>query len=158
MLDRWVQSQKLAFHNPQTIRDFDELCAHGCQPPILELLILSIGNAPRLASLWVSLVGRPKARKSASKTLEAAASTLEEVFAKIIALEDDDIRRQMQEFELVPLSILISELRMYSGLLVLSEILKTGFKTRSPGELARFLLTYYIERATSRSKYLCPFD
>jgi hypothetical protein len=145
-----VQAQKLRFHNPQTIRDFDELCAHGCHPPILALLIVSINNAPRLANLWASYVGQPKTRKSASKTLEAAASTLEEVFAKIIALEDDDARRQLHEFELVPLSILISQLRMYSDLLVLSEILKTGFETRSPVELARFLLTYYVERATGR--------
>ena len=29
-LERWVQTQRLAFRNPQTLIDFDELCAHDC--------------------------------------------------------------------------------------------------------------------------------
>lgn len=150
MLDRWVQSQKLRFHNPLTIADFDELCAHGCQPPVLMLLVVFVKNAPQLSILWASYLGQSRVRKSASMSLEAAASTLEEVFAKFIALENDAVRRQMEEFDRVPLTILISELRMYSEFLRLAEILKAGFETRSPVELARFLLTYYVGRATGR--------
>jgi hypothetical protein len=56
VLDRWMQAQKLTFHNPQTIRDFDELCAHGYHPLVLALLVVSMKNAPRLANLWATYV------------------------------------------------------------------------------------------------------
>jgi len=112
-LDRWVQAQKLKFQNPQTIVDFEELCADGCHPPILVSLVYLLRNAPLVVTLWATYLGEPKDRKSASKTLEAAAVTLEQVFEKLIALEDDDIRRKMQEADHVPLSILTSELRLY---------------------------------------------
>ena len=149
-LDRWVQARKLKFENPQTIIDFDELCADGCHPPILVLLVYLIRNAPLVVTLWAIYLGESEDRKSASKTLEAAALTLEEVFEKLIALADEDIRRQMQEADRIPLSVLISELRLYSNLLVLSDMLKVEAETRSPAELARYLLTYYVERATGR--------
>ena len=90
-LQNWAQAQRAAFRTPQAARDFDELCSHGCQSQTLAVLLSLISNAPKLEVWWSIFAGPPKARRSASKALEAAASTVEDVLAGIIALEDDEV-------------------------------------------------------------------
>ena len=149
-LKGWAQAQRAAFRIPQAARDFDELCSHGCQSQALAVLLFLISSAPKLEVWWSIFAGTPKARRSGSKALEAAASTVEGVLAGIIALEDDEVRRKLQELDRIAPSVLVSELRIYANLFNFPDILKVEIETRSPTELGRFLLTYYVERATGR--------
>jgi hypothetical protein len=147
---QWAQAQKDKFQNPGTRADFDELCEHGCISQVLVGLLFLTRYSPKLAPLWITIVGNPKARREAIQTLDSAANTLEQALGQFIALEDDAVRHDLQEFEIIPPSALVSELRLYSKLIGLAEILKSDAETRSPVEFARFLLTNYVERATGR--------
>ena len=140
---QWAQRQKETFQNPGSRGDFDELCDHA------GLLFLT-RRSPKLAPFWATIVGDPKARRKTIQTLESAANTLERALGLFIALEDDAVRQDLQEFEMIPPSALASELRLYSRLIGLAAILKSDAETRSPVELARFLLTHYVKRATGR--------
>jgi hypothetical protein len=149
-LNSWAHAQRAGYRIPQITTDFDELCRDGCRPQALAVLLFLISKAPKLEVWWSSFAGQPKTRRSATKTLTAAASTLEAVFARFIVLEDDEVRRKLQEAEMIAPSVLISELRFYATVFAFAEFLRAQLETRSPAQLGRFLLTYYVERATGR--------
>jgi hypothetical protein len=146
----WVRTQKDAFRDPRAGNEFDELCAHGCAPQVLAICLALARHSPKLAPFWNTLVGEPEARRAFLKSIESTVSAFEQQFGKFIACEDDEDRKRFQQMGRIPLTTLAAELRFYASLVTFAERFRIDVETRSPIEFARFLLTYYVRKATGR--------
>ena len=118
---KWSEAQVAAFRNPKTESDLSELCAHGCQEEVLFVLLYVVGHAPKLAALWVAMVGPPKKREKTSRVLERAAASLEDALAIVLAAEDEEAKGQLREMGGVSPSLLIAELKLYASYFKLAE-------------------------------------
>jgi hypothetical protein len=142
--------QKNRLSSPEAIACVEELCKDGCA---LELLVGILGLfrlSPWLERVWSATVGDPKKRKKVSRVLEKTVSMFEDVFRDILAAEDDSVREEYSNFERIPLSRLVSELRLYVSFLNLGENLLAEMETRSFQEFLKYVLAGYVKRATGR--------
>jgi hypothetical protein len=146
----WVEAQKEAFRDPRSGIEFDELCNHGCAPQVLAICLALAHHSPKLTPFWNTLVGEPEARRTFLNSIESTVAALEQQFGNLIAYEDDEDRKRFRDMGRIPLSTLAAELKFYASLLTFAERFRIDVETRSPTEFSRFLLTYYVRKATGR--------
>ena len=142
------EAQKLASPGPR--EDFDELRKHGCNPQALAAILAALRNSPRLEAMWAMIVGPPESRQKAARALENAATTLEEVFGAFMAVEDEKDRVEFAKIGRIPPSRMVSELRLYANLINMAKSLALDTESHSLGEVAKFVLSRYIDRTTGR--------
>jgi hypothetical protein len=142
------EKQKLA--SPGAREDFVELCEAGCFQPILAGIVMLVRYAPRLEVFWVEMVGRPDNREKAIRTLESAAQTLENLFSGVIESENEGKSRELERIGRPPVSRVVNELRFYTRLVNSASSISAETETRSPAELAKYLLSSYVRSMTGR--------
>jgi len=149
-LAEWASEEAQKLASPGAREDFDELCKDGCNPQVLAGIIALIRNSPRLEAIWEMIVGQRENRKKATRVLENAAATLEDVFGAFIAVEDEKDRAEFAKIGRIPFSRMVSELRLYGRLINMAQSLAVETEAHSLGEVSRFILSSYVERTTGR--------
>ncbi len=144
-----AKSVEQEFRSPGAREDFASLRAAGCLPEGLALLVLLLRYSPFFEQSWTQMVGESKSRKTAARALENAATTLETLFAGVIEA-GDDAENRFTKVGRLPVSSLISELRLYGRVINLAQLLSKDSETRSLAELFRYVLTGYVKRMTGR--------
>ena len=142
------QAQKLAAPDARTA--FVELCEHGCTPQVLAGILELFRSVPLLEKLWTEIVGEPDQRQKLARSLEKTAFMLEDGFGGLIAMEDEEVRREWSEFGRLPVTSVVSELRFYVDMLNSARGLADETETRSLQQVCRYLLASYVKRATGR--------
>jgi hypothetical protein len=101
------------------------------------------------------VVGQSGERDRATRALEDAANTLDNLFGTVMGREKDLLDKELMQAGRVPISRVASELRSYVKFLNFAERLSTDTETRSPVELSKYLLTSYGLRMTGRFHDRC---
>jgi hypothetical protein len=127
--------------------EFEELCNAGCLPIALATLLGLFEVAPSLERAWVSVVGSPTYQKRARKTLEAAARELEVLYGDFLS-EEKQFQTKLAAVGPIPVTKLISELRLHVRILKIAETVKRETKLKTLDQLARYLITSYVARMT----------
>jgi len=143
----WAAAQAKRLTSPGAGEDFTELCRGRCTPQVLAAIVALLRNSPRLGEFWEAAIGSPPKRQKATRTLERAAATLEEIFDGFIAIGDQEAPT-FTKMGRIPLSRVVSELRFYTRLLNLAELLRKETASHSLGEVSKYLLTSYVRRMT----------
>src|SRR5580700_2108472 len=89
VLAEWAAKEAQELPSPGAREDFDELCNHCCNREVLAVIVAVLRDSPRLETTWAMIVGPTENRQKATRSLEKAALTLEEIFGAVIAVEDD---------------------------------------------------------------------
>ncbi|HEY1477396.1 MAG TPA: hypothetical protein VGF37_06880 [Chthoniobacterales bacterium] len=143
----WASEEQQSLTSPGAREDFAELCEHGCTPQVLALIVWLMRKSPQLETFWKMIIGPPAKRQKATRTLERAASTLEEIFAGFIALGEKDTAIFTKIGRTPPAGV-VSELRWYVRLINLSESLRKETGSHSLGEVSKYLLSSCVRRMT----------
>jgi hypothetical protein len=144
----WAADRQQQLTSPGAGEDFAELCKDGCHPIALAALVALLRNSPLMEGFWTEMVGQPRNRQKAARTLEGAAETLERTFSKILAVKKDGERVEFMKLGRLPISKLVSELRFYVRFFNFAKSLCADTETRSLGQFSRYLLTSYVYRIT----------
>jgi hypothetical protein len=136
--------------SPGAKDDFIELCETGCFQPILAGIVMFLRNAPRLEAFWTQMIGHPDNREKAIRTLESAAQTLENLFSGVIESENEGKSLELERIGRLPVSRVVNELRFYTRLVNSASSISAETETRSPAELAKYLLSSYVRSMTGR--------
>jgi len=142
------ETQKLA--SPGAREDFAELCKGGCLPQVLAAIIVLLRFSPLLERFWAEMVGSPDNRQKATRTLEKAASTLEDLFGGFIASEDENQRAEFRKIGRLSFSSVVSELRFYIKFINAAERISADTGSHSLQEVCKYLLSSYVRRMTGR--------
>jgi hypothetical protein len=145
-----AEEEKQKLTSPGAWEDFVELCEAGCFQPILAGIVMLLRYTPRLEAFWIEMVGRPDNREKATRTLEGAAQTLENLFGAVIASENEGKKPELERIGRLPISRVVSELRVYTRLIKLASSISEETETRSPAELAKYLVSSYARIMTGR--------
>lgn len=144
----WTAELERGLTSPGAREEFAELCKAGCFPQTLALLVLLLRYSPSLKSFWTKVVGQPRNRDKATRALENAAQTLKTLYAGVIALGSDAETEQFAKIGRVPISRIVSELHVHVKFINFAKTLSADTETRSPTQLAKYLLTSYVRRMT----------
>jgi len=139
---------KQGLPSPGAREDFAELCKDGCHAQAVAAIITLIRYCPQLEDFWKMIVGPPGDRERVIRALENAAAALEEVLKIPIALEDEKNREEFAKIGRIPPSRMISELRVYGGLIMLVESLRADTEVHSLAEVSKYFLSSYVKRMT----------
>lgn len=150
LLAEWAQEETQRLASPGAREDFSELCNDGCNPLMLAALTKLIRASPRLEAIWTILVGPAENRQKLRRTMENAATTLEEVFGAVIAVEEEKDRAKYAGIGRIPPSRMVSELRLYARVISLGESLAARTEAHSLAEVSKYVLCGYIERQSGR--------
>lgn len=140
--------QKQRLTSPGAREDFTELCESGCLQLALAVIVALLRYSPLLERFWTEMVGWPDNREKATRILQNAAQTLENLFSSFIALENEGKSAEFTKIGRLPVSQLISELRFYTRFINFADSISADTETRSPVELSKYLLTSYVRRMT----------
>lgn len=143
-----VEAQKLA--SPGAREDFEELCKDGCNPQVLAAIVALRRHSPRLEAIWAMIVSPPENRQKATQALENAAATLEQVFGAFLAMEDEKARAKFAKIGRIPVSRMVSELRLYGRFINLAQLLAVDTQAHSLGEVSKYILSSYAKQTTRR--------
>lgn len=88
--------------------------------------------------------------RRARLTLESATQTLENLFSGVIESENEGKNPELERIGRLPVSRVINELRFYIRLVNSARSISVETKTRSPGDLAKYLVSSYVRRMTGR--------
>jgi hypothetical protein len=155
MLAALAADQEQRLNSPGAREDFAELCKHGCFSVTLAAIVALLRYSPSFERLWNLVVGQPNERDKATRALEDAANTLDNLFGVVIGTERDSLDKELTQAGRLPISRMASELRSYVKLLNFAERLSTDTEARSPVELSKYLLTGYTLRMTGRFHDRC---
>jgi len=142
--------QEQALTSPGAREDFTDLCRDGCFQIILAALVVLLRNSPQLESYWAELAGRPENREKSARNLEQAVKTLENLFGNVIASEKAGKNEELVKIGRLPVSQVISELRLHIRFINFAATLRADMEVRSPVELSKYLLTSYVRTMTGR--------
>jgi hypothetical protein len=145
-----ASAQKQALTSPGAREDFTELCNNGCFQITLAALVVLLRYSPQLENCWTELVGRPDNREKSARNLEQAVETLENLFGNVIASEKQRKYGELVKIGRLPVSRVISELRLHIRFINFAGTLQEDNEIRSPVELTKYLLTSYGRRMTGR--------
>jgi len=151
----WANDLQQKLTSPGAREDFAELCRAGCVPQGLAALVLLLRYSPLLEKFWTEMVGQPSNRVKAARALENAAQTLEALYAEMIASGSEIENLRFSQIGRVPVSRIVSELRFHIRFINFAKSLSADTETRSPAELAKYLLTSYVRRMTGRFRDRC---
>jgi hypothetical protein len=143
-------AQKQALTSPGAREDFTELCNDGCFQITRAAVVVLLRYSPQLESYWAELVGRPDNREKSARSLGLAIQTLERIFVDVISSEKQGKYGEMVKIGWLPVSRVISELRLHIRFINFAGILQEDKEIRSPVELTKYLLTSYVRRMTGR--------
>lgn len=146
--EEWAAEQRKQLRSPGAREDFTELCKDGCHLFALAALVALLRNSPLLEGFWKEMVGRPRNRQKAIRTLEGAAEILEKTFSELMALKKDEVTADFRKLGRLPIPELVYELRFYVRFFNFGESLSVDTETRSPAQLSKYLLTSYVYRIT----------
>jgi len=150
LYSEWAAELEQGLTSPGARENFTELCEAGCFPQGLAALVLLLRYVPYLEKFFTEMVGQPSYRDKAARSLENAAQTLETLYAGFIALGKDAENEQFTKLGRIAISRVVSDLRFHVKFINAAQLLKTDTETRSPAEVARYLLTGYVRRMTGR--------
>jgi hypothetical protein len=145
-----AEEEKQNLASPGAREEFIELCEAGCFQPILAGIVMLLRNGALLEAFWTEMVGHPDNREKTTRTLEGAALTLENLFSGVIASENEGKSAELDRIGRLPVSRLVSELRFHSRLVNSASSISAETETRSPAELAKYLLSSYVRSMTGR--------
>ena len=148
LLAEWADQEKQRFNSPGAREDFAELCKDGCHAQALAAIVTLIRYCPRLGALWTMVVGSPENRQKATRILESAAATLEELFGVFISKEGEMNQAEFAKIGRISPSHMISELRLYSRVMRMAELLAVGTEAHSLIEVSKYILSSYVNRMT----------
>jgi hypothetical protein len=150
VLKSWAKEEAKALETWGARGDFNELCAHGCTPEILAVLIASFRFCPNLDNFWTEMVGHPDNREKATKTLEKAAAVLETLFGRLIESEDEHQKAEFIKLGRLPISTVVSELRFYMKFITFAERFSAYTELTSLSEICKYVFASYVKRSTGR--------
>jgi hypothetical protein len=145
---RLAESVKEALTSPIAKDDFSELCEAGCLPLGVAALALLLKYSPFLKTFWMELVGQPKNREKATRSLEEAVQMLETLYGGVVG--DGSVDQKLTDIGRIPITRIVEELRVHIRVINLARLLGVDTQTRSPAELFKYLLTSYVKRMTGR--------
>jgi hypothetical protein len=143
----WAAELERELHSPGAREDFRELCKAGCSHNGLAALLMLLRHSPSLEGYWAKIVGHPNNRHKATHALEKAAQTLEGLYADALAAGSTE-KEEFTKIGRVPVSQIISELRMHTRLINFGKELGADTGTRSPTQFAKYFLAAYVRRMT----------
>jgi hypothetical protein len=143
-------AQKQALTSLGAREDFTELCNNGCFQITLAAVVVLLRYSPQLENYWLELVGRPDNREKSARNLELAVHTLEDLFGSIVSAEIEGKNAELVQIGRLPVSRVISELRLHIRFINFAGTLQQDKEIRSPVELTKYLLTSYVRRMTGR--------
>jgi hypothetical protein len=143
----WAADQAKRLTSPGARGDFTELCQGGCNSLVLAAIVALMRNAPGLEIFWETVIGSPPKRQKATRTLERAAATLEEIFGGFIAMADQDAAT-FAKMGRIPPSRIVSELRLYIRVINLAQSVRKDTGSHSLAEVSKYLLSSYVRRMT----------
>lgn len=150
LIDEWARDLESGIDQHGAKTDFDELCAAGCLSKGLAALVFALRYAPIMEHAWREMVGEPADRGKTAASLEFAAQTLEKLYAGFMASETPQLAERFAKMGRIPVSRLVSELRLHVRIITLSSMLKADTKARSLEQVARYLVTAYVKQMTGR--------
>jgi hypothetical protein len=139
-----AEEQKQTLTRAGARKDFTELCDAGCFPIVLAGIVLILRYSPLLEKFWTEMVGRPDNREKMARTLKGATQTLENLFSGVIASEKQGKSSQLAKIGRLPISTVVAELHLYIGFINFASALSVDTETRSPADLAKYLLSSYV--------------
>src|SRR5216684_1271730 len=149
-LKQWALQQEERLPSPGARVDFQELCAKGCVAEILAILLVGLRWSPKFEDFWSQFCGSPNDRRRVSKNLEKTAKAMEGLFELLIRFEDDEVTSKLTELDRIGPGRVVSELRLYAGLLNLTDSISRETQTRSLADFCKFAITEYAKLATGR--------
>jgi hypothetical protein len=144
-----AESMRGGLIEPGARTDFDQLCERGCFAPVLALLIWFMRFSPNIRELWSEIIGRQEKRQRTIRTFQKAADTIEDIFADLIKA-DKEITPDLTTLGFASPAKVAASLRFYCRVLDLSREVARRSKIRSSEEMAKFLLTGYVSKATGK--------
>ncbi len=145
-----AEEQKQKLTSPGAREDFTELCDAGCFQLVLAGIVALLRYSPLLEGFWTEMVGHPENREKATRALENAAQTLENLFSGVIATENEGKNVEFAKIGRLPVSRVVSELRIYIRFINFASSMSVDTETRSPMELSKYLLSSYVRVMTGR--------
>jgi hypothetical protein len=145
-----AEGEKQRLTSPGAREDFTELCEAGCLQLVLAGIVTLLRYSPLLEGFWTEMVGHPENREKATRALENAAQKLEKLFNSVIASENEGKNVEFAKIGRLPVSQVISELRIYIRFINFASSLSADTETRSPVELSKYLLSSYVRVMTGR--------
>jgi hypothetical protein len=139
MLAVLAADQEQRLRSPGARDDFTELSKHGCFPLTLAAIVALLRFSPSLEGLWSLVVGRPDERERATRALEEAGHTLENLFGAVMGEGKNLLDEKLTQAGRLPISRVVSELRSYVKFLNFAERLSADTETRSPVELSEVM-------------------
>jgi hypothetical protein len=146
----WARKFHQSLPSPGVREDFDSLCTAGCPLQGLASLLFFLQNSAVLEAFWAEVAGQANERTKAIASLEKAAETLERLYPDAIYREETGEADILGETGRIPISQLVTELRLHAQVANIAQLLKRDTEARSAREVARYLLTAYVRRMTGR--------
>jgi hypothetical protein len=143
----WAKEQAERLKSPGALDDFAELCNDGCFFQALAVIVFLVRVSPRLGPSWAKIVGASARRNKVSRDMEYCANLVDSLFRD---LENEVGAQLLKTLGRVPPSRVAEELRFYTRFIKSAEAIKTDTRTHSATEVAKYLLTSYVERITRR--------
>ncbi|MGH9438239.1 MAG: hypothetical protein ACRD22_10170 [Terriglobia bacterium] len=147
-IDESASEVEHGLHSPGGKEDFAELCEAGCLSKGLAALVFVLQRVPVFESVWTELVGDPANRVKTAASLEIAAQTLEKLYGAFIESETQTHTESFTKMGRIPISNLVSELRLHVKVINAASMLSVDTEARSLGQVARYLLTAYVKQMT----------
>jgi hypothetical protein len=145
-----AEEEKQKLTSPGAREDFTELCEAGCLQLVLAGIVTLLRYSPQLEGFWTETVGHPDNREKATRALENVAQTLENLFTSVIASENEGKNVEFAKIGRLPISRVVSELRLYIQFINFANSLSVDTETRSPLELSKYFLSSYVRVMTGR--------
>lgn len=149
-LKQWTAQQEERLATPGARDDFKQLCVNGCVAEILAILLAFLRWSPQFEDFWSKIYGNPNDRRRVQRNLEKTAKAIEGLFALPIRLEDDEVISKLSAIGRISPGRLVSELKVYAGVLGFIDNLPRETQTRSLADFGKFYLTQYSKQATGR--------
>lgn len=150
LFSEWAAGEAQRLTSPGAREDFEQLCKDGCNRQVLAAIVALLRFSPHLGAIWAMIVGPPQNRQKATQALENAAATLEQVFGALLALEDEKARAEFAKIGRIPVSRMVSELRLYGRFINLAKLLAVDTQAHSLGEVSKYILSSYAKQTTGR--------
>jgi hypothetical protein len=145
-----AEEQKQSLTSPGAREDFTELCEAGCFQLVLAAIVALLRYSPQLEGFWTEMVGHPENREKDMRALENTAQTLENIFSGVIATENEGKNVEFAKIGQLPVSRVVSELRLYIRFINFASSISADTETQSPMELSKYLLCSYVRVMTGR--------
>ena|ERR1700730_1895452 len=150
----WAAELAQGLTSPGAREEFAELCESGCFPQGLAALVLILRRAPLLEKFWMEIVGNADNRAKATRALDAAVQTFESLYAGVIAL-GSDAENELIRIGRIPIPRIVSELRFHIKFVNFAQLLAADTETHSPSELAKYLISGYVQQMTGEFRDRC---